>query len=129
MSTRKFSRIGFQVDATVRTADRTFQGEVENLSMNGMFMVTGEHVPLGTPVDICIVLSGTTPEITVTTSGAVSRIVEDGLGFTFEKTGPESYTHLKNIVAYNADDADMIMEEIHHSIGEKIAATKSQNDH
>jgi hypothetical protein len=123
MSTRRFSRVGFQVDATVRTADRTFQGEVENLSMNGMFMLTGEQVPLGTPVDICIVLTGTTPEISVTTSGAVSRIVDNGLGFTFEKTGPESYVHLKNIVAYNTDDADKIMEEIHHSIGEKLAAT------
>jgi hypothetical protein len=124
MSTRKFSRVGFRVDATVRTADRTFHGEVENLSMSGMFLVTGEHVPPGTPVDISIVLTGTSPEITIAASGTVSRIVGNGLGFTFEKTDLDSYTHLKNIVAFNTDDADKIMEEIHHSIGEKLAAEK-----
>jgi hypothetical protein len=122
MSTRKFSRVHFQVDATVTAADRRFHGEVENLSMNGMFMVTGEQLQPGEPVNISIILSGVSPEIQVRISGTVSRIVENGIGFTFEKTDLDSYTHLKNIVAYNTDDADKILEELHHAIDEKTAA-------
>jgi hypothetical protein len=122
MSTRKFSRVHFQVDATVTASDRRFCGEVENLSMNGMFMVTGEQLQPGEPVNIAITLSGVSPEIQVRISGTVSRIVENGIGFTFEKTDLDSYTHLKNIVAYNTDDADKILEEIHHAIDEKTAA-------
>jgi hypothetical protein len=124
MSTRRFSRVGFQVDATVRTADCTFHGEVLNLSMNGMFMATGEQLAPGTPVEISIVLTGTTPGITVAIGGSVSRSDGNGLGFTFEKTDLDSYTHLRNIVAHNSDDADKIMEDIQHSIGEKIAAVE-----
>lgn len=124
MSTRKFSRVRFQVTATVKAADRQFHGEVENLSMSGMFMVTAEQLQPGDEVQISIILAGSSPEITVAISGKVSRLVENGIGFTFEKTGLDSYTHLKYIVTYNTDDAEKVMEEIHHAIDEKIVAEK-----
>lgn len=124
MTTRKFSRVSFQVDATVKAADRRFHGEVENLSMSGMFMATGEQLRMGDVADILITLSGTHPAINVSMTGKVSRIVENGIGFSFEKTDLDSYTHLKNIVSYNIDDADQVMEEIHHAIDEKISAEK-----
>ena len=122
MSTRQFSRVNFRVTATVIASDRRFHGEVENLSMNGMFMGTEERLQPGDPVEIDMVLTGASPEITVAISGKVSRVVENGMGFSFEKTDLDSYTHLKNIVTYNSDDADKIMEDIHHAIDEKIAA-------
>ena len=124
MSTRKFSRVPFQVDASARIADHRFRGTVDNLSMSGMFMLTGEQLQMGDVADITIMLSGTSPEIHVHLTGRVSRIVENGIGFTFEKTDLESYTHLKNIIAYNCDDADKVMEEIHHAIDKKIATEK-----
>lgn len=121
MSTRRFSRVHFNVEASIKTADRTFQGVVENLSMTGMFLVTSERLPLGEAVEITIVLTGSSPEITVSFNGKTSRIVENGMGFVFEKIDLDSYMHLKNIVAYNIDDAEKVMEEICHSIDEKLA--------
>ena len=122
MNTRKFSRVKFQAAAIVRAAAHQFQGEVDNLSMNGMFMVTSEQLQPGEAVDISIILNGASPEISVRITGKVSRIGENGIGFSFEKTDLDSYTHLKNIVSYNIDDADKITEEIHHAIDDKIAA-------
>lgn len=124
MSTRKFSRVQFNVGATVKIADRQFQGAVENLSMTGMFLVTNEQFVGGEPADITIVLTGTLPEIAVNFSGVVTRITDDGVGFTFEKMDLDSYMHLKNIIAYNIDDSDKVMEEIGHSIDEKLASDK-----
>jgi hypothetical protein len=124
MSTRKFSRVQFNVAATIKSADRQFQGSVENLSMTGMFLVTNEQLAEGETVGITIVLTGTHPEIAVNFNGIVTRISEDGVGFTFEKMDLDSYTHLKNIIAYNIDDAEKVMEEISHSIDEKFAADK-----
>ncbi|MEI7816138.1 MAG: PilZ domain-containing protein [Desulfuromonadales bacterium] len=124
MSTRKFSRVDFNVDATIKVADRQFQGAVENLSMTGMFLVTNEQLAEGEPVDITIVLTGTLPEIAVNFSGIVTRITEAGVGFTFEKVDLDSYMHLKNIIAYNIDDAEKVMEEIGHSIDEKFNSEK-----
>lgn len=124
MSTRKFSRVRFKVGATIKVADRQFHGAVENLSMTGMFLVTNEQLAEGEPVDITIVLAGTLPEVAINFTGVVTRICEDGVGLTFEKIDLDSYMHLKNIIAYNIDDAEKVMEEISHSIDEKFAAEK-----
>lgn len=124
MATRKFSRVTFNVNATIKVAERKFQGGVENLSMNGMFLVTSELLPIGELVDITIILDGSDPEISVGFSGRVSRITDEGLGFNFEKIDLDSYTHLKNIIAYNIDDAEKVNDEIHHSIDEKLASVK-----
>lgn len=124
MSTRQFSRVPFRVAATIKTPDRQFQGSVENLSMRGMFLVTDECLPLGEQVEISMVLSGTSPEIAITFSGSVSRVADDGMGFFFDKIDLDSYTHLKNIIAYNIDDAEKVMEEVYHSIDEKLTPAK-----
>ena len=121
MSTRKFSRVPFRVAATIKTLERQFQGNVENLSMRGMFLVTDERLSMGDQADITMVLSGTSPELSMTFSGTVSRVADNGLGFFFDKIDLDSYTHLKNIIAYNIDDAEKVMEEIYHSIDEKLA--------
>ena len=120
MSTRKFSRVHFNVVATIKKAGRQFQGSVENLSMTGMFLVTNEHLAEGETVEITIILTGSLPEIAVNFDGVVTRVAEDGVGLTFEKMEFDSYTHLKNIIAYNIDDAEKVMEEIGHSIDEKF---------
>jgi hypothetical protein len=112
------------VAATIKTQERQFQGNVENLSMRGMFLITDERLAQGDKVDITIVLTGTSPEIPVSFSGTVSRVADDGLGFFFDKTDLDSYTHLKNIIAYNIDDAEKVMEEIFHAIDEKLATGK-----
>ena len=125
MSTRRFSRVRFNVGATIRIADRKFQGAVENLSMTGMFLVTNEMLSDGETADITIVLTGTLPEIAVNFTGIVTRITADGVGFSFEKMDLDSYMHLKNIIAYNSDDAEKVMEEIGHSIDEKFASEKN----
>jgi hypothetical protein len=122
MSTRKFSRVKFNVVATVRSVDRQFQGAVENLSMAGMFLVTDEQLAEGELVDITIVLPGTLPEIAIDFNGIVTRTAEDGIGFTFDKIDIDSYMHLKNIIAYNIDDAEKVKDEISHSIDEKFAS-------
>jgi hypothetical protein len=122
MSIRKFSRVQFNVGATIRIADRQFQGAVENLSMTGMFLVTSEQLAEGDRADITIVLSGILPEISVGFNGIVTRLTEDGVGFTFDKMDIDTYMHLKNIIAYNIDDAEKVLEEISHSIDEKLAS-------
>ena len=124
MGTRKFSRVKFEVNASIRTAERQFQGGVENLSMKGMFLNTGERLEIGEPVEITILLTGTAPELTIFFNGRVCRATDEGLGFTFEKIDLDSYTHLKNIIAYNLFDSEKVMEEIYHSIDDKLAMDK-----
>ena len=116
MSTRQFSRVSFRVAATIITPERQFQGKVVNLSMKGMFLITGERLLIGEQVEIKMVLSGTSPEFVIDLNGTVSRIMDDGIGFYFDKIDLDSYTHLKNIISYNIDDAGKVMDEIYNSI-------------
>jgi hypothetical protein len=116
--------VRFNVEATIKVGERHFQGGVENLSMTGMFLVTEERLSEGEAVDITIVLTGTEPPVSVDFNGRVSRIMGNGMGFVFEKIDLDSYVHLKNIVAYNIDDAEKVLEEICHSIDEKLAVEK-----
>ena len=124
MDTRKFSRVPFKVEATIKVPDRHFSGIVGNLSMSGMFLETPERLPIGEPVEIRIILSGTSPEISIGFNGHVCRVTDSGLGFNFDKIDIDSYTHLKNIIAYNIDDSDKVMEEIYHSIDEKLSSNR-----
>lgn len=124
MNTRKFSRVKFRVSATIKTAERQFQGNVENLSMNGMFLITGERLAAGEPVEITILLTGSDPEISVCFNGRACRATENGLGFAFEKIELDSYTHLKNIITYNVKDSEKVLEEIYNAIDEKLATDK-----
>jgi len=120
MKTRKFSRVKFKVTATIKTDDHQFQGDVENLSMNGMLLITGERLAVGEPGEITVHLAGTNPEISICLNGRVSRVAENSLGFTFEKIDLDSYTHLKNIISYNMEDSEKVMEEIYNAIDEKL---------
>ena len=122
MSTRKFSRVPFHVIATATVEGRSFQGKVSNLSMNGLFLETPERLPDGEAADLIITLEGTDPEIAVSFLGRVCRITEEGIGFTFEKIDLDSYTHLRNIIAYNMADAEKVMDEIFTDIEEKISS-------
>ena len=120
MATRKFSRVEFRIEASIRTADRLFTASAENLSMNGMFIKTSEQMQMDEAVDIAMVLTGSEPQISIYFTGKVCRITDEGIGFIFEKIDLDSYTHLKNIIAYNIDDSEKVMEEIYHSIDEKF---------
>lgn len=122
MSTRKFSRVAFHVSATVTVGGRSFQGKVSNLSMNGLFLETSERLSEGEAVDLTITLEGTEPVVSVNFQGRVCRITDDGIGFHFEKIDLDSYTHLRNIIAYNIADAEKVMDEIFTNIEEKISS-------
>lgn len=120
MSTRKFSRVPFHVVATATAGGRSFQGKVSNLSMNGLFLETPERLADGEVADLVITLEGTEPVIAVSFVGKVCRIIDTGIGFHFEKIDIDSYTHLRNIIAYNMADAEKVMDEIFTSIEEKV---------
>jgi hypothetical protein len=122
MGMRKFSRVRFNVIATIATGNRSFSGKVQDLSMNGMFLVTEERLPVDTKVEISLLLVGTDPGISVLFTGRVARVTDQGVGFHFDKIDLDSYTHLKNIIAYNMADAEKVMEEIYQDIDKKISS-------
>jgi len=118
---RAFTRVPFHVRAQLRVGKETFTiDKIRDISLGGCFLLaspetaTGETVSMG-PGDFCavhIALTGTTQDLVVKIDGEIARSGKDGIAVRFTSATPESLYHLRNIIRYNAMDADTIEQEI-----------------
>jgi hypothetical protein len=111
---RRRTRVHFETQVVLKTdiSEIKAGANSSDISMKGMFISTDEKIPVGTPCDIEIVLSGTTSKLALNIEGVIARQDKHGLGITFASMDVDSYFHLKNIVTYNASDPDVIEEEM-----------------
>ena len=116
MERRKNRRVPFQVIATVQTGPISTNGMVDNLSMKGMFLSTREILSSGSPLEISIILSGSSSLLSIKLKGRVVRQTEAGIAIEFQEMDLDSFTHLRNIIAQNTDDADAAYAEYCRSI-------------
>ena len=119
MEKRKNRRVHFEVVATVLSGPISINGTVDNLSMKGMFLNTGEKLSGGGPVEVSINLSGASSVLSVRLKGRVVRQTEAGIAIEFQEMDLDSFIHLRNIVANNSDDPDTVYEEYYKSITSK----------
>jgi len=89
--------------------------EVDNLSTHGMFVKTGENIPVSTAVEATIYLEGSSSSLSIELAGTVVRRQEDGIAVNFTSIDLDSFIHLKNIVAINRLDEEKIMDELRRS--------------
>lgn len=101
MEKRTDTRIHFDVRGAVEHNGITYSGDIDNLSMKGMFLNTHAPVPAGSEVKIRIHLSGASSDLVVNINGKVARSDNTGMGLTFDRIDLDSYTHLRNIITYN----------------------------
>jgi len=110
---RKNVRVHFVTKTSLTFADKTFSDlETKDLCIRGMFVVGAPGVTAGELCTVTVVLSGATTELTVKTKGEVVRVDEDGIAVRFLETDLDSFFHLKNIVYFNTDDPDQVMDEV-----------------
>ena len=115
MNERNKARIVFHVNASLEYDGNTVNGDVENLSTNGMFMNTSEDIPVDTVVDISIYLSGTTSELSLKINGVVSRKEAKGVAVIFKEIEFDSFIHLKNIIDFNDNGNSTALKEFEKS--------------
>jgi len=116
MERRKNRRVPFQVIATVHTDQISTKGMVDNLSMKGMFLTTMDTLSGDSPLEISIILSGSSSFLSIKLKGRVVRQTEAGIAIEFQEMDLDSFTHLRNIIAQNTDDADAAYAEYCRSI-------------
>jgi hypothetical protein len=111
---RTRTRVHFTTQVIVKTDESEIVAEAnsEDISIKGLFVNTEERVPVGTPCDIEILLTGTSTRLALTIKGIITRQDASGLGIAFDSMDLDSYVHLKNIILYNASDPEDIEEEM-----------------
>jgi c-di-GMP-binding flagellar brake protein YcgR len=97
-----------RIDLYVGDKEHRFEGSSRDMSLNGLFVYTEEHIPLETKCTVSIFLSGKTEGNVFEIEGKVVRMDPFGVAIEFDNMDLVSYTYLKNIVRYNTDDPDNV---------------------
>ncbi len=93
MENRKFERVGFRTEALIKHDGKTFEGEVENLSLKGLFVKTDHKIGIDEPVEITVLFHGMSANMSFSIRAKVVRVTEDGIGFNFQKIDIDSLSY------------------------------------
>ena len=107
---RRRSRVSTHFEATYHgRTGRTVTLVTENISMKGLLAEPTPHIGTGELGQLVLTLAS---NVRIESECRVIR--SDGLGVAIEFTEmePGSFLHLRNLVRYNAPDADRIDEEL-----------------
>ena len=111
---RSFTRsyVGNRVDVVTPGGSKA-TGELEDLSMSGLKMKTGSTLREKGEYSLTILLQASPRKyIPVRMKGYVARSARGTAAFEFTEIDAECLDHLQNLVLYNADNPEVVEEEI-----------------
>ena len=109
------TRVHFKTQVIIKADESKIVSEAnsKDISINEIFIKTENKIPVGTPCDIEILLTGTSSRLALRIKGKVTRQDASGLGISFDSMDIDSHFHLKNIIMYNSSNPEEIEEEIY----------------
>ncbi len=104
---RRKLRVDFKTHIVLRLSDSEIhvEGSSKDLSLKGIFVYTQEDILVGSDCNVRVVLTGMEEPVTLDIDGDVVRKELKGIAIDFKSMDVDSYTHLKNVVRYNATAA------------------------
>jgi PilZ domain len=87
---RLFDRVDCKALALVKAGNITIRGEVENLSLKGLFVKTCSTIPMDESVDVTIYFLGDSARLSFSLEGKVVRVTDDGIGLSFRRIDVDS---------------------------------------
>lgn len=110
---RRFTRVELKSRARVRAGSTTYEGEMHNLSLSGVFVNAPGKPELGAEVEVEMVLAGPQTELAVELRAKVARHEHDGFGLAYDFASFEldTFLHLRNVIAYLQGDPQQIADE------------------
>jgi len=82
---RNFARLALHANVNLQQGERTIEGEVENLSMKGVFVTAARKLEIHDTVAVTI-FHTLTPQVLCDLKAKVVRVTNQGMGLQFEKT-------------------------------------------
>ncbi len=93
------------------------EGNSRDISLTGIFIHTDRMLPVGNTCHLTVVLEGGASEFRIDTKGEVVRVDEDGIAVEFYEVALDSLQHLCKLLLYNADEPELIEEELAATAG------------
>lgn len=117
---REFTRVKVAIHVELRVGGNVvIQGELENVSFNGLLVRCETTLPEQTPCLVFLHLDGGQGGPTIEAQGLVTRADPQTLAIQFtELIGNESTQHLRNLVLYNSGtQANQVEDEFESHVG------------
>jgi hypothetical protein len=102
---RRYERTNCQTEAMLRYKGASIKGEVENLSLKGLFVKTDVKIDMDEQVEVSIYFHGADSDLSFSLQATVIRVAENGLGFNFQKIDVDSLALQKKEPAPSPRDA------------------------
>ncbi len=113
---RRFTRLPFQKEAVLELDQNQHQiTQISNLSVGGCLLSVDGPLETGKKCQLAIKLHHAAPNLEV--SGEILRSDSQQTSIRFISITPENLQHLHNIIRYNAENADIIDDEIKNHPG------------
>ncbi|MFH1077403.1 MAG: PilZ domain-containing protein [Pseudomonadota bacterium] len=110
---RKRLRVPFQIDVELHTKNhKIIKVTLDNISLKGVFVETQENITEGEECLVVMTLQSASDIPPLEIKARVARATPSGVGLNFLEMEPETFVHLRNIIAYNYGDADKVDDEI-----------------
>ncbi len=98
MRNRRFNRIRFESHATVLIGGQTFDALTENLSLNGLFVRSDKHLPVGNKAEILFSLPSASRNSAIKVNGVVVRNDVHGMAFQFGSLDEDCFSRLQTVI-------------------------------
>ncbi|WP_029895251.1 PilZ domain-containing protein [Desulfohalovibrio reitneri] len=106
---RSRTRVPLMFGAVVSSGGHDVPVRMKNLSLKGMSCSPDPRLEEGEP---CTVTIGLSDDATIRVKGTVVREGQRDAGVEFEEMDPASFTHLRNLIRFHAEDPDAIDDEV-----------------
>jgi hypothetical protein len=117
---RKNTRRTLELDAELTLSDKLVcKGKTRNLSFSGVYFscANARDIPLGEVGFLTLFIKSDPAPHTVSCTCRVIRTDDYGAGLVFVDIDLEGYQTFKQLMVYNSDDPDKLLEELKQSPG------------
>jgi hypothetical protein len=111
MVKRKMSRVCFKVDAVLDYDKKSVKCSVKDISLTGLFLLTDLNIDKGEQVSVTVKMESETTVGKIVLLCEAVRKEKDGIGLQFLEMPLDAYLFLRNLVAYNYGNFDVVDEE------------------
>jgi len=108
---RRFTRVKFPIEGQYEFKGEKFPIQIRDISVRGLFIEVLNAPVVGSEISIVIPLIDDA-SISVYADAKIIRNCADGFAVEFTKIDIDSFTHLKNIIAYHVGDTQKVVKEI-----------------
>jgi len=111
---REFTRAPLQIDVELTTEQSPpVACQLRDVSLNGLYLMCDHPWPVGSDCRVALLLGGSEKPIRVEMHCTVTRVEKTGMGLEITGIlGLESFEHLRNLVLYNASQAEQAEKEM-----------------